>query len=153
MESQLRINSLLEESIVDGPGLRYVIYTQGCDHGCPHCHNPQTHDKKGGFLMDCAVLLSQIAEDPLLQGVTFSGGEPFLQAGILAELAKKIHALKLDVVTYTGYTLEDLRAINDPDIMALLNQTDILIDGRYDHSQRDLSLQFRGSRNQRIISL
>ncbi|WP_242852545.1 anaerobic ribonucleoside-triphosphate reductase activating protein [Acetobacterium bakii] len=150
---QLRINSILEESIVDGPGLRYVIYTQGCDHHCPACHNPQTHDRQGGMLMDCDALLSQIAEDPLLQGVTFSGGEPFLQAGVLAELAKKIHALKLDVVTYTGYTLEALLDINDPDITALLTETDILIDGPYDHSQRDLSLQFRGSRNQRIISL
>lgn len=153
MESQLRINSLLEESIVDGPGLRYVIYTQGCDHNCPHCHNPQTHDRQSGILMDCEELLRQISEDPLLQGVTFSGGEPFLQAGVLAKLAQKIHALKLDVVTYTGYTMEALRDINDPDMMALLTETDILIDGPYDHSQRDLSLQFRGSRNQRIISL
>ena len=153
MGSLLRINSILDESIVDGPGLRYVIYTQGCSHGCPHCHNPKTHDKQGGVLMDYNLLFREICEDPLLQGVTFSGGEPFLQARVLASLANKLHAENLDIVTYTGYTLEDILDRNDPEMMSLIKETDILIDGRYDHSKRDLSLKFRGSSNQRIISL
>lgn len=126
---QLRIAGTVENSIVDGEGIRYTIFVQGCPHGCPGCHNPQTHDFQGGKLIDAAVLLKEIASDPLLDGVTFSGGEPFCQAAALAALGKQVHDLGLNLVTYTGYTLEQLLADGREDWMALLNETDILIDG------------------------
>ena len=125
---QLRIAGTVENSIVDGEGIRYTIFVQGCPHGCPGCHNPQTHDFQGGKLVDAAVLLKEIASDPLLDGVTFSGGEPFCQAAALAALGKQVHDLGLNLVTYTGYTLEQLLADGREDWMALLNETDILID-------------------------
>ena len=128
---QLRIAGTVENSIVDGEGIRYTIFVQGCPHGCPGCHNPQTHDFQGGKLVDAAVLLKEIASDPLLDGVTFSGGEPFCQAAALAALGKQVHDLGLNLVTYTGYTLEQLQADGREDWMALLNDTDILIDGRF----------------------
>ena len=75
----LRIAGTIGESIVDGPGIRYVVFTQGCPHGCPGCHNPQTHDPAGGFWAETDEILSVLAENPLLDGITLSGGEPFLQ--------------------------------------------------------------------------
>ena len=100
-------------------------------------------------------LIDKIKENPLLSGVTFSGGEPFCQAQALAQLGKKIHAMGKNIVTYSGYTLERLRemAMTQSDIAALLEETDILIDGPYIEAERDLELLFRGSRNQRIIDL
>lgn len=149
----LQINNYIEESIVDGPGLRFVIFTQGCPHHCPGCHNPQTHQKSGGTLVDTETLFAKIMENPLLQGVTFSGGEPFMQPEPLARLAEQLHSNGLDVVTYTGYTLERLRLMKDPAVHALLTQTDLLIDGPFQLESRDLTLPFRGSRNQRVIEL
>ncbi|WP_195269288.1 anaerobic ribonucleoside-triphosphate reductase activating protein [Eubacterium sp. 1001713B170207_170306_E7] len=149
----LQINNCIQESIVDGPGLRFVIFTQGCPHRCPGCHNPQTHQRTGGTFVETEMLFSQIMENPLLQGVTFSGGEPFLQPAPLADLAQKLHSNGLDVVTYTGYTLEKLKAMKDKGIDALLRETDLLIDGPFQFEKRDLTLPFRGSRNQRVIEL
>ena len=154
--SQLRISGVVDDSIVDGKGLRYTIFTQGCPHHCPDCHNPQTHDFDGGHPADIDDLFAEICENPMLRGVTFSGGEPFCQPAPLAELAEKIHAFsrrKLDVTVFTGYTLEQLEAMDDPDIDALLRQTDILIDGPFLAAEKDLTLLFRGSRNQRIIDM
>ena len=89
--AELRLSAPVQfDSIVDGEGLRAVVWTQGCPHDCPGCHNPQTHDFQGGKLIDAAVLLKEIASDPLLDGVTFSGGEPFCQAAALAEKYQKI---------------------------------------------------------------
>ena len=142
---QLRIAGTVENSIVDGEGIRYTIFVQGCPHGCPGCHNPQTHDFQGGKLIDAAVLLKEIASDPLLDGVTFSGGEPFCQAAALAALGKQVHDLGLNLVTYTGYTLEQLLADGREDWMALLNETDILIDGRFEADKKSYECRFRGS--------
>ena len=151
----LCINGIVEESIVDGPGLRYAVFTQGCPHHCPGCHNPQTHDPQGGHLIELSEIISAVAENPLLSGITLSGGEPFSQAASCAELARQVHSLGKDVVTYSGYTLEQLQKMAQCDngIAALLAETDILIDGPYLEEQRDLTLDFRGSRNQRIILL
>lgn len=149
----LQINNCIEESIVDGPGFRFVIFTQGCPHNCPGCHNPQTHQRTGGTFVETEMLFARIMENPLLQGVTFSGGEPFLQPAALAGLAHKLHAKGLDVVTYTGYTLERLKALNDNGVKALLQETDLLIDGPFQFEKRDLTLPFRGSSNQRVIEL
>jgi anaerobic ribonucleoside-triphosphate reductase activating protein len=149
----LKISGTIPESIVDGKGIRYVIFTQGCPHRCPGCQNPQTHDFAGGKPADTDAILREISQDPLLRGVTFSGGEPFCQPAPLAQLAREIHRRKLDVTVYTGYTLEELWAMHDKDVDDLLAQADVLVDGRFVLAQRDLTLRFRGSRNQRLIDM
>ncbi len=151
----LRINGVVAESCVDGPGLRYTIFVQGCPHHCEGCHNPQTHDFNGGQLVESERILKEIKSDPLLSGVTFSGGEPFCQGEALAELAREVHALGMDVMTYSGWTLEQLqeKATKEEGVKALLEETDILVDGPFILTERDLELDFRGSRNQRILEL
>ncbi len=152
---RLRINATVAESVVDGPGIRYVIFVQGCPHRCEGCHNPQTHDFDGGRDADIDAILADIHADPLLSGVTFSGGEPFCHAAALARIAHAVHAMGRTVITYSGYTYEQLltMAETDASVRALLSQTDTLIDGPFVLSERDLTLPFRGSRNQRIIDL
>lgn len=153
----LRLSGIVRESIVDGNGLRFVVFCQGCPHHCPGCHNPQTHDFSGGKDVPLTRILAEIVKNPLLQGVTFSGGEPFCQAGAFAELARRIKALpgRLDVTVYSGYTYKELarKARTDPDTAALLKAADYLVDGPYQKDQRDLTLRFRGSRNQRYLDL
>ena len=150
---ELRISGIQNDSIVDGPGFRLAVFTQGCPHHCPGCHNPQTHSFEGGTLMDTDQLLEMLDGNPLLRGMTFSGGEPFCQPAPLALLAAQVHERGKDVVCYTGYTLDQLLTMPDPHIRALLEQVDILVDGPYIQEQRDLTLQFRGSSNQRLIDL
>ncbi len=152
--SKLRISGIEPESIVDGPGFRYTIFVQGCPHGCHGCHNPDTHPFDGGRLVALPELLKSFDENPLLAGMTFSGGEPFCQPGPLADLADEVHARGKDVVIYSGYTLEELRAlaVKDPAVKRLLLCCDLLIDGPYVEAQRNLTLLFRGSANQRMIS-
>lgn len=149
----LRLAGIVEDSIVDGPGLRLTLFTQGCPHRCPGCHNPETHPLEGGSLYPLEAIVARYAENPLLAGVTFSGGEPFLQAGPLARLAARIHARGGTVITYTGYIYEDLaaRAVTDADVARLLDATDLLIDGPYVQALRSLDLPFRGSSNQRLL--
>ena len=151
--ASINIAGTVNDSIVDGEGFRFAIFVQGCPHHCEGCHNPQTHDFAGGYQTDTDSLYSQIKANPLLSGVTFSGGEPFCQAGPLAELGRRIKADGLDIWTYTGYTLEQLQKMHDEDIAALLDLTDVLIDGRFVLDERDLTLSFRGSRNQRLIDM
>lgn len=152
---ELRINGVVRESVVDGPGIRYVIFTQGCDHNCPGCHNPDTHDHFGGKIATTEEIFNDIKTVRLLKGVTFSGGEPFLQAKPLALLGKKLKDEGLDIITYTGYLYENLIKIAEEkqDYLELLKVTDILIDGPFILEQRDLNLLYRGSANQRIINL
>lgn len=147
----MRLSGIVEESIVDGPGLRYVLFTQGCPHHCKGCHNPQTHDFEGGFPFTAEAALAQIAENPLLAGVTLSGGEPFEQARALCAVAEGVQAMRKNVMAYTGYTFEALLARNDHWTNRLLELTDVLVDGPYVESLRDLELQFRGSSNQRLL--
>lgn len=155
----IRLAGITEESIVDGPGLRLVVFTQGCPHQCRGCHNPDTHDVNGGYQTDIEGLFRYItviaARNKLLRGVTFSGGEPFLQAAPLSYLAKQLKSLGLDIVSYSGFTFEQLAAmaVKRKDIGQLLKQTDILIDGLYSDVERDLGLAFRGSRNQRLVDI
>lgn len=153
MEYNVRISGVEPESIVDGPGFRYTVFTQGCPHGCPGCHNPQTHPFDGGRTADIRKIFAEICENPLLKGVTLSGGEPFCQPAPLAELARMVHEKGLDVVTFTGYLYENLLAKHDPGVDALLAQTDLLIDGPFVLAEKDLTLRFRGSRNQRVIDM
>lgn len=149
----LRVNGIVEESIVDGPGLRFSVFTQGCPHNCPGCHNPATHDPAGGYTVDSAELLAQFTQNPLLSGITFSGGEPFEQAGALAQLAVQVHALGKTVLVYTGYTLEQLheRARTSQPVRALLDAADMLVDGPYIEALRELDAKFKGSANQRVL--
>lgn len=150
----LRISGCVADSIVDGPGMRFTVFVQGCPHHCPGCHNPQTHDFSGGHLADPQKIVDAVLGDPLAKGVTFSGGEPFCQAKALAQIGARIAEAGKDIVVYTGYTLEQLLQMGEenPDVLALLAMTDLLVDGPYLEEQRDLTLQFRGSRNQRLIS-
>ena len=148
----LKVSGIVKESIVDGEGIRFTIFTQGCPHNCKGCHNPLTHDLNGGKIMTVEEIFSQIKENPLLDGVTFSGGEPFLQPEPLLWLAKKVHQIGLNVWSYSGYTLEQLMSMGE-EIKNLLYELDFLVDGKFIMEERDLSLPFRGSRNQRIINL
>lgn len=152
---RIRLAGIVRESIVDGPGIRFVIFCQGCPHHCEGCHNETTHDFAGGFDCELSKILEAIDENPLLDGVTFSGGEPVCQPAAFLALARAIQHRGLNVLMYSGYTYEELQHMSKSSetLKELLENIDYLIDGRYDHTQRDLTLQFRGSRNQRIIDM
>lgn len=157
--SNLRVSGIMKDSIVDGPGLRYAIFVQGCYHKCEGCHNPQTHDPNGGYTVDINTIFDEVMNNPTYTGVTFSGGEPFLQADALADLAIKFKASgrDLDIICYTGYTYEQIMtAIKDNNLLSyarLLYNIDYLIDGRFDKSKASLDCPWRGSTNQRIINV
>ena len=155
MASELRISGIVEESIVDGPGLRLTVFTQGCPHHCPGCHNPQTHDFEGGKMMTVHEIFEMYRENPLLSGITFSGGEPFCQPAPLYELGCMVKSLGKNLMVYSGYTYEQLldMAETNGDIKRLLSITDILVDGPYIEALRDLDLKYRGSANQKLIIL
>lgn len=146
-----RGSGLVNDSIVDGPGFRFAVFTQGCPHNCEGCHNPQTHDPKGGYDIDTDAVLAQIKANPLLDGITLTGGEPFMQATELLPLAKAVKEQGLSVLAYSGFTFEEL--LVKPDCVALLSYCDILIDGRFELKGRSLELRFRGSVNQRILDV
>lgn len=152
---KLKIAGVIDESIVDGPGIRYVVFVQGCPHRCEGCHNPQTHDFEGGTEADIEKILAEIDADPMISGVTFSGGEPFCQAQQLCELADQVKLRKKNLMIYSGYTYEQLVEMSKEDagVKHLLETADRLIDGPFVLAERDLELSFRGSRNQRYIDL
>lgn len=153
---KLHIAGYIDDSVVDGAGIRFTVFVQGCLRHCPGCHNAETwaENPSAGRYVDTDDLMAMMAENPLLKGVTFSGGEPFLQPLPLVELARRAHERHLDVWTYTGYTYDELAAMTDKaDVQALLSTVDVLVDGPYIEAERDLSLRFRGSRNQRVIDM
>ena len=149
----IRIAGVVNDSIVDGPGLRFSVFTQGCSHHCPGCHNPETHDPQGGHDEDTDALIAKMKKNPLLSGITLTGGDPLEQSAPCLELAKAAHAAGLNVWAYTGYTWEQLLSRNDPDQMALLREVDVLVDGPFIQAERSLGLDYRGSRNQRLIDV
>ena len=155
MSEQLKIAGIIRESIVDGPGIRFVVFTQGCSHRCPGCHNPQTHDPEGGNWIDTDRILEEIDKNPILKGVTFSGGEPFEQPRAMAELAKGVMERDLDLVSYSGYTFEELleMAEEDEDVRYIIEHCRMIIDGRFQLENKTLALPFRGSTNQRLIDV
>lgn len=152
-ENKIKISGIVKESTVDGPGFRYVVFTQGCPHHCKGCHNPQTHSFDGGNYIDIDTILEDVKKNPLLRGVTISGGEPFMQAKKIAKLLSKIDRKKLSTIVYTGFLYEDLlnNANENNGYMDLLKQADLLIDGKFEEDLMDENLLFRGSSNQRVI--
>lgn len=151
----MRIAGIVQESIVDGPGLRVAVFTQGCVHNCPGCHNPETHDPAGGREMSVQEAAEEIGRNPLTDGLTLTGGDPFCQAADCAALAAAAHAMQYDVWTYTGWTFEELmeRAKTDAAAAALLKETDVLVDGPFMLALRSFSAPWRGSTNQRLIDV
>ena len=149
--SEIRICGIENDSIVDGPGIRLTVFAQGCVHNCKDCHNPQSHDINGGYLISAEEILNKIKSNPLLDGVTFSGGEPFLQPEAFYFLAKEIHKLGLDIIAYTGYTYEEL--LSDEKMSLLLFECDLIVDGRFEADKKSVDLQFKGSSNQRVIDV
>ena len=151
--TKLRLSGVIRESIVDGPGIRLVVFAQGCPHKCKGCHNQGTLDPSGGYDTTVDNIIAAVKQNPLLQGVTLSGGDPFMQAEAFAVLAQEVHKLGLDVVTYTGYTVEQILSGMEAcrGWKELLKNTDTLVDGPFILEQRNLMLKFRGSNNQRII--
>ena len=150
----MRVAGFITDSVVDGPGVRFVLFAQGCPHQCPSCHNPETWDLQGGKEMTVKEIVKLLKKRlKYVRGITLSGGDPFLQAEEMAKVGWEAKRLGLDVVTYTGYRYEELVALGLPGSQELLEVTDILIDGPFVQDLKDISLPFRGSSNQRLIDL
>lgn len=148
---EIRVSGIEKDSIVDGPGLRFTLFVQGCPHHCPGCHNVGTHDFHGGTLMSVEEIFNEIKKDKGITGVTFSGGEPFSQAEKLIPLAKMIKNEGLELAVYSGWTFEELDKGILPGAKGLLKEVDILVDGRFEIAKKSLEIPFRGSTNQRIL--
>ena len=148
----LDLSGIVSDSIVDGPGIRTTIFSQGCPHHCPGCHNPETWDFGCGTEVPVEAIVSIVKSNPLCRGVTFSGGEPFAQAAGFAKLAALLKESRYEVASYSGYTFEELLEGSE-DQKKLLASIDILIDGPFLQEQKSLEIAFRGSRNQRILDV
>ncbi len=149
----LRLHKFLASSEVDGPGRRAVVFVQGCPIRCPGCAVPWTWDEKDGLDKDVSEIAEMILDGPDVEGVTFLGGEPFSQAAALAKLGRDVKSAGLSVVTFTGNLIEDIRASGNPDMLALLDVTDLLLDGPFVRELADMSRPWVGSSNQRFIYL
>jgi anaerobic ribonucleoside-triphosphate reductase activating protein len=150
---ELRVAGIVKESVVDGPGFRYVIFAQGCTHGCKGCHNPDTHALDGGYAVDTNSLIEDIKQNRYIDGVTFSGGEPLLQTEAFIHIAEKLKESNINIVCYTGFTFEEIIESKNESHIRLLKLTDMLIDGPYMEELKDLGLTYRGSKNQRVIDV
>lgn len=151
---EIRLASDLQTgSIVDGEGLRAVIWTQGCSHNCYGCHNPSTHSFDGGFLVDTEVIKRELDSLTIESGITFSGGDPMMQIDACLDIAKYAKNIGLDIWCYTGYTFEQLLKMSKSrsSLLEFLMLIDVLVDGKFELSEKSLNLKFRGSRNQRLI--
>ena len=150
---KIRLAGIVPESIVDGPGYRLAVFVQGCPHACPGCHNPNSHDFAGGYLSDTAEVIAKMGKNPLVRGVTLTGGEPMMQAEALCEIASAAREKGLNVWCYTGFTLEALKREGNTARMRLLSLIDVLVDGPYIAHERSLDLSYCGSKNQRLIDM
>lgn len=151
----IQLAGIVPESIVDGMGLRFALFVQGCPHHCEGCHNPKTHPFSGGRAFTPEQVMEMIGKNPLCQGVTFSGGEPFAQAAALLPLARLIKDRGLHLCCYSGYTFEQLCEMGEeqPEVRGLLSRCDVLVDGPFILAQRTLEKRFAGSRNQRVLDV
>lgn len=149
---KIRLASPLQrDSVVDGTGIRTVVWTQGCAHACPYCHNPGTHDFKGGIEYDIEGLKEEISTLEGQKGITFSGGDPLYQLDAVIELSKFIKKRGLDIWVYTGFTYEEVEKMSKS--KELFKYIDVLVDGKFEIENRSLDAPFRGSTNQRIIDV
>lgn len=154
MSAMLQVAGFAGDSIVDGPGLRFTVFFQGCPHHCPGCHNPETWPFEGGTPFTPEQLIQMAKKNPLCRGITLSGGEPFAQAGPeMLEFVRLARAAGYEVASYTSYTFEELYQHGTPAQKELLTLLDTLIDGPFVQAEMSLELRFRGSRNQRILDL
>lgn len=139
------------DSVVDGKGLRTVIWCQGCPHNCEGCHNPDTQNFSAGFEQEVDELVASILKVQLQSGVTFSGGEPMMQPASCAAVAEQLKAKGVNIWCYTGFTFEEV--IKKPDCVEFLQYIDVLIDGKFDLALKSYDLVFKGSANQRVIDV
>ena len=151
MNKQIRLAGIAYESLVNGPGMRRVFFAQGCKHNCPGCFNPDTHPFDGGEIFDIDELVASITENPMIKGVTFSGGDPIEQSESFAYMAQKLKNHNLNIWCYTGYLFEDL--LQKQESLDLLKNIDVLVDGRFDINRKKEGLRFKGSENQRLIDV
>lgn len=152
MHTTIRTFGTVTDSIVDGPGLRLAIFTQGCPHACPGCHNPQSHDAAGGNETPIADIAEKAAKNPLLSGITLSGGEPLEQAGACLALLDALPK-GLSIWIYSGWTYEEIIESGDAERITLIEACDVLVDGRFNQAKKSLELKFCGSSNQRLIDI
>ena len=151
----IKIAGIVEDSVVDGPGVRFAVFVQGCPHDCEGCHNWEARDFNGGITADIYKIAEKIIKSRV-ERVTFSGGEPFAQAAGLAKIARLARDFKeLEIITYTGYRLEELldAAERDENIRDLLAQTNYIVDGKFEQDKKSLDWFYRGSSNQRIFDI
>lgn len=149
---EIRLASPIQkDSVVDGPGIRTVIWTQGCPHHCKFCHNPETHSFTGGVLVNVDDVINEIKETEIQDGITFSGGDPMMQPIPCMEIAKKCKEMGLNIWCYTGFLFEEL--LDKKDCLEFLKYVDVLVDGKFDNNLKSYSAKFRGSKNQRIINV
>ncbi|WP_066870932.1 anaerobic ribonucleoside-triphosphate reductase activating protein [Clostridium mediterraneense] len=155
MNGKIRLSGIAYESLVNGPGMRRVFFSQGCRHKCKGCFNPDTHDFNGGELRDMDELIDDVKENPILKGITFSGGDPLEQADKFAYMAKEFKKMNLNIWCYTGYKFEYLLENSNAQnkFRDLLENIDVLVDGRFEESLKEEGLKFKGSSNQRIIDV
>lgn len=155
MKRYVRLAGIAYESLVNGPGMRRVYFAQGCKHNCEGCFNKETHDFNGGELKDMDELIKDALSNPMLKGITFSGGDPLEQSESFAYMAKKFKEAGLNIWCYTGYTFESLleKMENDNEVRELLENIDVLVDGKFQLDKKEDGLRFRGSSNQRIIDV
>lgn len=155
MSKEIRLAGIIYESLVNGPGMRRVFFAQGCKHNCKGCFNPETHDFIGGEIKDMDDLIKDTLDNPMIKGVTFSGGDPLEQAEKFAYMAKKFKEKGLNVWSYTGYTYEEILRCKDNRVgwNDFINNIDVLVDGEFQIDKKDENLKYRGSSNQRIIDV
>ncbi len=152
---QIRLFGVANDSIVDGPGLRYSVYVQGCSHKCPGCHNPGSWDFDGGQITTVDAIIKDILSNKLVNDVTLSGGDPFDQVAPVAALARELKKRGYGIWTYSGYTFEQLqeRAKVEKDVQVILDCSDVLVDGPFLQDKKSLELKWKGSSNQRVIDM
>ena len=155
MYNKIRLSGIAYESLVNGPGLRRVLFSQGCKHNCIGCFNQDTHDFNGGALKDMDEIIKDIIENPMIKGVTFSGGDPLEQADKFSYIAKALKEHDLNIWCYTGYTFEYILDHQNENLgwCDLLKYIDVLVDGKFKQDKKAEGLKFRGSSNQRIIDV
>lgn len=155
MLKYVRLAGVIYESLVNGPGIRRVYFAQGCRHNCDGCFNPETHDFNGGELMDMNELINDAISNPIINGITFSGGDPLEQAESFSYMAKEFKRKGLNIWCYTGYTFEQIleKMKKDKDLKELISNVDVLVDGKFEMNNKNKDLKFRGSSNQRIIDV